>query len=78
MPPAMIVVNPPRSGVGDRGMAAIGRIRSDRLAYLSCNPFSLLRDLADILDVYDLRSLTIYDMFPQTRHFEILALLESR
>ncbi|MCD7895994.1 MAG: RsmD family RNA methyltransferase [Planctomycetaceae bacterium] len=74
--PDMVVVNPPRPGVHDDGMAAIRRLAPEKLAYLSCNPFTLLRNLADIADGYRLRSVTVYDMFPETRHFETLALLE--
>lgn len=74
--PGMVVVNPPRPGVEGGGMSAIGDLRPQRLAYLSCNPFTLLRNLADVLDRYRVKSVEIYDMFPQTRHFESLALLE--
>ncbi len=76
--PDLVVVNPPRPGVEGGGMAALKNLAPARLAYLSCNPFTLLRNLAEILDVYALRSLTVYDMFPQTRHFETLALLEKK
>ncbi len=77
-PPALAIVNPPRAGVEGDGMASLAALRPDRIAYLSCNPFTLFRNLADILDNYKLTSLTVYDMFPQTRHFESLALLERR
>lgn len=76
--PDMVVVNPPRPGVEGDGMASIKRLGPARLAYLSCNPFTLLRNISEIVDKYALRSLTIYDMFPQTRHFESLALLEKK
>jgi 23S rRNA (uracil-5-)-methyltransferase RumA len=76
--PGTIIVNPPRPGVTEKGMEAIRRIGQERLAYLSCNPFTLLRDMAKILDAYSLRSLALYDMFPQTRHFETLALFSRR
>lgn len=76
--PAVLVVNPPRPGVEGDGMAAIKRLGPERLAYLSCNPFTLLRNLAEVLDEYILQSITIYDMFPQTKHFESLALLRKR
>jgi 23S rRNA (uracil1939-C5)-methyltransferase len=59
-------------------MLSLKRLAPARLAYLSCNPFTLLRNLAEILDEYTLRSLSVYDMFPQTRHFESLALLEKK
>lgn len=75
--PDMVIVNPPRPGVEGDGMQAIKRLGPPRLAYLSCNPFTLLRNISEILDDYSLHALTIYDMFPQTRHFESLALLEK-
>ena len=76
--PDVVVVNPPRPGVEGGGMRAIKKLGPARLAYLSCNPFTLLRNLAEILDEYGIRSLAVYDMFPQTRHFESLALLEKK
>ncbi|MCD8138748.1 MAG: 23S rRNA (uracil(1939)-C(5))-methyltransferase RlmD [Planctomycetaceae bacterium] len=74
--PDLLVVNPPRPGVEGDGMATIAALGPARLAYLSCNPFTLLRNLAEILDQYRIRSIRVYDMFPATRHFETLALLE--
>ncbi len=74
--PDLLMVNPPRPGVEGAGMADIGRLGPKRFAYLSCNPFTLLRNLAELPGEYVLRTLSIYDMFPQTRHFETLALLE--
>jgi 23S rRNA (uracil1939-C5)-methyltransferase len=76
--PDMVVVNPPRPGVEGGGMRALKQLAPGRIAYLSCNPFTLLRNLAEILDEYAVRSLDVYDMFPQTRHFESLALLEKK
>lgn len=74
--PGMVVVNPPRPGVGAAGMLAVKSLAPGRFAYLSCNPFTLLRDLSHVLDRYRLVDCTVFDMFPQTRHFETLALLE--
>lgn len=71
-----MAVNPPRPGVEGGGMEALQRLGPKRLAYLSCNPFTLFRNVAEILDRYRVLSTTIYDMFPQTRHFETLALME--
>jgi tRNA/tmRNA/rRNA uracil-C5-methylase (TrmA/RlmC/RlmD family) len=49
-----------------------------RLAYLSCNPATLWRDAAALAPLYHPRSATVFDMFPQTPHFETLLLLERR
>lgn len=76
--PGFMAVNPPRPGVEGDGMAALKRLGPERLAYLSCNPFTLFRNLAEVLDCYRVVSATVYDMFPQTRHFETLVLMERR
>ena len=43
------------------------------LLYVSCNPPTLARDLADLLPAYTLQSVTPFDMFPQTAEIEVLA-----
>ena len=72
-----VVVNPPRRGLDGRMAAALGRARPRLLAYVSCDPDTLARDLerlsADGLRIASVRG---YDMHPQTPHVEALALLE--
>jgi 23S rRNA (uracil1939-C5)-methyltransferase len=78
--PGSVVLNPPREGVharvtrGLEALAARGCAR--RVAYVSCDPATLARDLAR-LPTYALRSVTAYDLFPQTSHVETLACLEA-
>ncbi|MBA4398245.1 MAG: 23S rRNA (uracil(1939)-C(5))-methyltransferase RlmD, partial [Syntrophus sp. (in: bacteria)] len=46
--------------------------------YISCNPATQARDIRPLLDHgFALKSLTPFDMFPQTAHIEIIALLEA-
>lgn len=79
--PDAVVVNPPRGGLVARASGALeawGAGRSGaRLAYVSCDPATLARDLARMpsLAVAQLRA---YDLFPQTSHVEALAVLEAR
>ncbi len=72
-----VVVNPPRRGLDGPMAAALGRARPRLLAYVSCDPDTLARDLerlsADGLRIASVRG---YDMHPQTPHVEALALLE--
>ncbi len=78
--PGSVVLNPPREGVharvtrGLEALAARGCAR--RVAYVSCDPATLARDLAR-LPTYRLRVVTAYDLFPQTSHVETLACLEA-
>ncbi len=86
--PAAIVVNPPRIGMHARvsayceqwaqrrARAGSGAGAGKRLAYISCDPATLARDIAR-MPALQLRSVTAYDAFPQTSHVEVLAVLEA-
>ena len=71
--PELVVVNPPRRGIGslatDLEMSATGHV-----LYSSCNAESLARDLLAMPSFRPVRA-RLFDMFPQTRHSEILILL---
>ncbi len=72
-----ILVNPPRKGLGSDLAGELGRLKPQRLLYISCNPRSLARDLADLAVVgYVSRELRPYDLFPGSEHVETLAVLE--
>lgn len=78
--PRAIVLNPPRSGVSDRVAADIdrlGRAGAKRMAYISCDPATLARDLRH-LSSWAAVDLHGFDLFPQTSHVETLVLLEAR
>jgi 23S rRNA (uracil1939-C5)-methyltransferase len=78
--PDTVLLNPPREGVHarvTRGLEALAtRGHARRVAYVSCDPATLARDLRR-LPRYRLRSVTAYDLFPQTSHVETLACLEA-
>ena len=79
LPPADLwVVDPPRAGLSDAVRARLLRDRPPRLAYVSCGPDTLARDLAALAPAYALRSVRLFDFFPRTPHFETLALLERK
>lgn len=72
------VLNPGRSGCRPRVLELLGRAAEARIAYLSCNPETLARDLAALVTNSDLRAQRVIplDLMPQTDHVEALALLD--
>lgn len=72
----VVYTNPPRDGHHALVTAWLLEARPRRVAYLSCNPKSLARDLELLGETYAVRELRPFDFFPQTDHVECLALLE--
>lgn len=75
-----LYLNPPRSGLTEEArekvVALIRQHKPTSIVYLSCSASSLARDLKEMEKVgYLIRSLQPYDFFPQTEHFETLAIL---
>lgn len=69
--PDMIVVDPPRTGLGEEMVAALGCVAAHRIVYVSCDPATLARDLRGLLSRgFAIDSLTLVDLFPQTFHLE--------
>jgi len=76
MDPDLVVMDPPRAGAGVDTLKLLLALRPKRLHYVSCNPPTLARDLAYLLQQgYSLDSLELFDFFPQTYHVESLARL---
>ena len=69
--PDLIVVDPPRTGLGADITALIADIAPPALEYVSCDPATLARDLRALLAAgYSIESITLADLFPQTFHLE--------
>ncbi|HEY3683840.1 MAG TPA: class I SAM-dependent RNA methyltransferase [Streptosporangiaceae bacterium] len=72
----LVVLDPPRTGAGPEVMDAIAALRPRTVAYVSCDPATLARDVAHAaklgLAMTDLRA---FDAFPMTQHVEMLATL---
>lgn len=76
--PDLVILDPPRAGVGVDALQLLVRLRPKRLHYVSCNPPTLARDLRFLLDQgYELNSVEFFDFFPQTYHIESLARLSA-
>ncbi len=69
--PDLIVVDPPRTGLGADITARIAEIAPPALVYVSCDPATLARDLRALVGSgYRIESMTLADLFPQTFHLE--------
>ncbi len=73
----LVVLNPPRSGCAPAVLAAVRRMRPRLVAYLSCDPQTLARDLDSLGRDLTVTDVTPLDMLPHTPHVEALALLVS-
>jgi 23S rRNA (uracil1939-C5)-methyltransferase len=75
--PELIVVDPPRTGLGADVTALLGEIAAPALVYVSCDPATLVRDLrALVASGYQIGRVTIADLFPQTFHLETIVDLQ--
>lgn len=74
-----LLLDPARSGA-PQVVAHIGRIKPDRVVYVSCHPGTLARDLSALVKEhgYRLEAAGIIDMFPHTGHVESITLLEKK
>ena len=69
--PDLLVVNPPRRGIGEQLATRIEASGVERVLYSSCNPRTLAADLAHLPSMRVVRS-RLFDMFPHTDHAEVL------
>jgi 23S rRNA (uracil1939-C5)-methyltransferase len=75
--PDVVVLDPPRTGIGESEAIALAQLGARRVVYVSCDPATLARDLRVLLARgHRLASCRGFDLFPQTPHLEALAVLE--
>ena len=74
--PELVVMDPPRAGVGTEVCVLLGRVLAKEIVYVSCDPVTLARDLKALVDFgYRISELHMVDMFPQTFHQETVVVL---
>ncbi|MBA0191305.1 23S rRNA (uracil(747)-C(5))-methyltransferase RlmC [Pectobacterium carotovorum] len=73
--PDLVLVNPPRRGIGSELCAYLSRMAPDYILYSSCNAESMAKDMTELANYRALR-VQLFDMFPHTAHYEVLTLLK--
>jgi 23S rRNA (uracil1939-C5)-methyltransferase len=83
--PDFVLLDPPRSGLGTEVAAKLTDLGAQEVAYLSCDPSTLARDLAELTGSkrapgasrprYEITEVHLFDLFPQTYHIETLVRL---
>ncbi len=72
---ACIIVDPPRAGLHEDVVERLLKEAPQRIIYLSCNPVTQARDVARLLQKYDILAHKGYNFFPRTPHIEHLVIL---
>ena len=70
-----IIVDPPRNGLSKEVIKYLNDSNSNQIVYISCNPNTLKRDI-ELLNIYEIKNLSCCDMFPRTKHIEMICVLE--
>ena len=73
-----MVFDPPRTGMTPDIKEAIKKCLPKRIVYVSCNPASLAKDLAELTQNYQVKYIQPIDMFPYTSHIESVTMLELK
>jgi 23S rRNA (uracil1939-C5)-methyltransferase len=69
--PELVVLDPPRSGLGESVVRSLVGLGAHRMTYISCDPATVSRDLAGLLGTgYRIEQVYLVDLFPQTYHLE--------
>ena len=76
--PTYMVIDPPRAGIERHALDALIGIKPQGIAYVSCDPSTLARDAARLVNGgYRLMEVTPFDLFPQTYHIESISIFEK-
>ena len=74
----LLIIDPPRPGINPKALAKIAAAEAEEILYISCNPKSLARDLKELeTHNYKLEKFKAVDMFPHTKHLEVITLLKQ-
>ena len=74
----VVILDPPRKGVGRKLIDSLKENRIEKIVYISCNPATLARDLELLKDDYEIGEIYPVDMFPFTIHTECVTVLDHK
>ena len=76
--PDLSIIDPPRTGCDPPVLSGMIELTPERIVYVSCDPATQARDIARLVqNGYSLESVQPIDMFPQTKHIEVIASLRK-
>lgn len=75
--PDLLIIDPPRSGLFKGMIEDICKFNAKKIIYVSCDPFTLARDLKNLKDKYKIVTIQPIDLFPNTHHIENVVLLHK-
>ena len=73
-----IIVDPPRAGLDNATKQTVLDFKANKIIYVSCDPMTLARDLKDLQEIYNIKTIKGLDMFPFTQHCESITVLERK
>lgn len=76
--PNVVFVDPPRRGLDDVTIENLNKLNLDKIVYISCNPATLVRDLAKLEDKYKVEKIVPVDNFCYTSHVECVVLMSKK
>ncbi|MEA3248876.1 MAG: 23S rRNA (uracil(1939)-C(5))-methyltransferase RlmD [Patescibacteria group bacterium] len=76
--PDVVIIDPPRAGLHPKVVSTLLEEQPPYIIYVSCNYVSFARDFATLKEIYDIKELSAFDLFPHSPHAETVALLKRR
>ena len=76
--PDVVFVDPPRKGCDKTALETLLKIEPKKIVYVSCNPATLARDVKILEEKYELKKVSLVDMFPFTHHVECVAVMSIK
>lgn len=76
--PDVVISDPPRAGMHPKVIKTLLDVAPKRIIAVSCNPASLARDAALLLDSYEIKAIRPFDLFPHTPHMECIMRLDRK